>query len=555
MSSRRRNNTDDFIVQGSILAGAAVLTKVIGALYRIPLTRILGDFGMGIYSAAFEVYALALIFSTFSYPIVVSKLVSGQISIGRRRNGHRVFIFALIFSSVVGLLWASLIFFNADFIATTLFGSPLSGNALRMLSPSLLIVAIMGVFRGYFQGMGTMIPTGISQVIEQIFNGLVSIIGAIILIGVGIRAAEGLNNLDETYPLSYGAMGATMGTVAGALAGLVFLLIAYFLYSKSLKRQLKTDLTKGGDSYNRIAMVFMMTVAPVMFTTAVYNINNLLDLALFSNIMRVQGYETYTYMTLQGIYMGRYMVLINIPLAMANGLAACVIPSLAGEVARKKVKNIHEKIGQIIRLTTLVAIPCFVAYVVLASPLIIFVFGEPSPEAVTMLSIGAVTVVLYSLATVTNSILQGLNKVNLPAINATIALGVHIVAILVMLVVLRWGIYSLVVSNIIFAFTMCGLNMRAIKKHTAFRQDVEKTYIKPLVAAIVMGIVIYLIYLLASVITEGDTIPMVIIIPIAVIVYLYVALKIGTLSEEDILQLPMGERLLKVARITRALHY
>ena len=551
--SPQRSRTDDFIVQGSILAGAAMLTKIIGALYRIPLTRILGDFGMGIYSAAFEVYALALIFSSLSYPIAVSKLVSKRIAAGQRKNAHRVFIFALFFSSIVGIIFASLIFIFADDIATSLFGSPLSSDALRVLAPGLFIVAILGVFRGYFQGMGTMIPTVVSQVVEQIFNALISIIGAILLLGVGTRAAEELLRASETYPLTYGAAGATLGTVAGAIIALVFLLFAYGLYSKSLRKQIQGDRTRKREGYNRVGLLFMMTIVPIMFTTAVYNINNLLDLALFNNIMRAQGYDTYTYMSLQGIYMGRYMVLINIPLAMANGLAASVIPSLITEVATGNTKSIQGRIGQTLRLTTLVAIPCFVAYVVLAAPLMHLVFGESPPIAATLLAIGAITVVMYSLATVTNSILQGLDKINIPARNAAIALCIHIITVLIMLVVLRWGIYSLVASNIVFAFTMCVLNMKAIRKHSGYRQDVEKTYIKPLIAAIVMGMVAYVVYLLAGLVTEGYIIPMLLVIPIATIVYLFIVIKIGTLSKEDMLRMPLGIRLLSVARSVGAL--
>ena len=553
MSPHRRSRTDDFIVQGSILAGAAMLTKIIGALYRIPLTRILGDFGMGVYSSAFEIYALALIFSSFAYPIAVSKLVSTRIARGQRQNAHRVFIFSLIFSVVVGLLSASLIFFNADFIASTLFTSPLSSHAIRILAPGLFVVSIMGVFRGYFQGMGTMIPTAASQVIEQIFNAVVSIIGAIVLIGVGVRVADEIRDTSGTYPLTYGAAGATLGTVAGAIVGLLFLLLAYLLYGKSLKKQLRTDRTKKREDYNRIGTLFMITIMPIMFTTAAYNINNLLDISLFTNVMHVQGYDTYTYTSLLGTYTGRYLILINIPLAMANGLAASVIPTLTAAVVEKNNKTIRNRIGQTLQLTTLIAIPCFVAYVVLALPLMTVVFGEPSPLASNLLMIGAVTVVMYSLATVTNSILQGLDRIYIPARNAVIALVIHIITVLIMLIVLRWGIHSLVASNIVFAFVMCSLNIRAIKKHSGYKQDVERLYIKPLIAAIVMGMVAYVTYFLVDFVIDSIALQMVIVIPIAVVVYLFLVIKIGTLTRESMSQLPLGARLYKIARATRAL--
>ncbi len=226
-SNKKTKKKDDFLMQGAILAVAMFLTKIIGVVYRIPLTNILGDEGNGFYGYAFEVYAMALMLSTFSLPVAVSKLVSARLAMHQKRNAFRVFLGALVFSIVVGLIISLLIFFGAGAISTHMMESPLSVYALRVLAVGLFIVAVLGVLRGYFQGLGTMVPTAISQIIEQIVNAIVSIAGAKVLFDVGIAA--GKKSGEELLGPAYGAAGGTLGTVVGAFAALLFLLFAIFL--------------------------------------------------------------------------------------------------------------------------------------------------------------------------------------------------------------------------------------------------------------------------------------------------------------------------------------
>ena len=540
---KQRRKKDDFLMQGAILAIAGVITKIIGVVYRIPLTNILGDEGNGFYSYAFEVYALALLLSSLSLPTVVSKLVSARMAMRQRRNAFRVFICSLVFSVAIGAIFAIVIFFGADLISTHIMESPLSAYALKVLAPGIFIVSILGVLRGYFQGLGTMVPTAVSQVIEQIVNAVVSLAGASILFGLGMKAAEKQNN-DLMGP-AYGAAGGTIGTIAGALFALFFLLFALFVYRGVIRRQVRTDKTRRQESYGRILKILLMTLVPVIFSTAIYNINQLLDMTIFNKIMAAQGFTEEKYMALLGIYSGKYNTLISVPLAMANGLAASVIPSMTGAVARNDRPQIHHKINQSIRYTMLIAIPCFVGFVVLASPIMVLLFGDSSRTPALLLAVGAITLVFYCLSTVTNSILQGLDKISVPAKNAGISLVIHIVSLLIMLIVFKWNIYALVGSNIVFALCMCILNLRAIHKANGHRQEVEKTYVKPLLAAVIMGVVTYAVHLVLDLLI-GGRIPTILSILVAVVVYAVSILKLGALSPEDIRDLPQGRKILRV---------
>ena len=194
----------------------------------------------------------------------------------QRRNAFRVFLGSLVFSVIVGVLASLIVFFGADMIAANLMKSPLSAYALRVLAVGLFVVALLGVLRGYFQGLGTMMPTAVSQIIEQVVNAVVSIAGASVLFKIGIAAGEKRN--EELLGPAYGAAGGTLGTVAGAVFALLFLLFSFFIYRKVIRRQIRRP-DKEKESYRHILKILILTIIPVIFSTAIYNINQILDLS------------------------------------------------------------------------------------------------------------------------------------------------------------------------------------------------------------------------------------------------------------------------------------
>lgn len=542
----RSAQNDDFIAQGAILAVATVLTKVIGVIYRIPLANILGDAGNGFYGYAYQIYAMALMVSSLSLPTAVSKLVSAKLAAGQKRNSVRVFRCSMLFAVAVGVVITAAVFFGADAISVYAMKSPLSVYALQMLAPGLFLVAVMAVIRGYFQGLGSMMPTAVSQIIEQLIRAVISIAGASIFVDIGTRAGEKAG--EELLGPAYGAAGATLGTVLGALIALVFLIFVIWAYRGQMTRQYRTDRSGREDSYRHILKVLVLTAVPILFSTAIYNINQILDLTIFNHIMDAQGYVEEEYMALQGIYSGKYDTLVNVPLSIPWALCSSVVPSLTAAVATRSRKLVHEKIDQTLRLTMVITIPCGVGFLVLASPLMVLLYNDASKTPAYLLMLGSVVVVLYGWSSISNSILHGLNHISSPAKNACIALVVHLAAFVVMMTAFKMNVYALAAGNIVFAACMCWLNQRKVHKVCGFRMNIMDTFIKPLIASAVMGIVTYAAHLALDLLIGGRWIPTIIAIFIAMIVYVVVVLKIGTLSDEDIEALPMGARLLRLCR-------
>ena len=326
---KKNSSKSNYIMQGSILAIASIVSRIIGLLYRLPVTNIITDHGNDYYSAAYEIYNVILLISSYSLPLAVSKVVSAKVALGEYRNSWRAFKGALYMALVVGAAGSALTFFGAGFFTGTLLNTPESELCLKVLALAVFVMAVMGVLRGFFQGMGTMMPTAISQIIEQIVNAIVSIAAASYLFSYGVKldAAAGITN--GKSGAIYGAAGSTLGTSLGAAAGLLFLIIIMLMYNRVLQKNMRRDHVSRQESYASTLRVLIMTIVPVILSTAVYNISGIVDQGVFKYLMLdVQKADKSTVEIYWGIYVGKYKLLTNVPIAVASALSASTIPAL-----------------------------------------------------------------------------------------------------------------------------------------------------------------------------------------------------------------------------------
>lgn len=536
-------------MQGTILAAAAMITKFIGLAYRIPLTNILGAEGNGYYGIVFQVYNLALMLTSYSLPMAVSKLVSERLAKRQYHNAQRVFKGALNFAAIAGGMTTLVIFIGAGFICTNILKMDLGVYALRTLSPCILIVAFLGVLRGYFQGHATMLPTAVSQIIEQIINAIVSVVCAYLLLKVGQSMAG--DDMKDSYGAALSASGATMGTVSGALIALIFLIVLYRAYSPVVKRRLKRERTRYVESQRTIYKILLLTIAPVILSATLSNISNILDQAIFTNIMTVQGMSEKEYTTLLGLFNGQYDTMIGIPLSVATALASSFMPSLVATIQTGTKRQIHHKISLVCRFNMMIAIPCAAGFIMLARPILdLLFFTQDNTIPAMLLRIGGISVVFFCLSTVTTAALQGMNKMTEPVKNAAIALVIHLIALIIMLAVFKWNIYAVVASKIVFAAVVCLLNARDLFKTCGYRQEKVKAFAIPAIASLIMGVVSLGVYKLLSLIIGGMTATVIALI-IAVAVYGVSLIRLGGISESELRELPSGTKLVKALKAAR----
>ena len=450
MNTNKKSSTS-FLVQGSILAVASIISRIIGLIYRIPLTAIIGNKGNDYYGCAFEIYNILLIISSYSLPLAVSKLVSAGLSVGRKKNVYRILKCALLFALGSGTLAACILFFGAEYITGTIMKTPYSIFAVKILIPVLIVVAVLGVMRGFFQGLGTMMPSAMSQILEQIVNAIVSVWAAYVLYSYGTKVGAVLGN-PENYAAAYGAAGGTLGTAAGAVTALIFVAFVLTIYLKVFRQQMKREHHSKVDSYSYIFKILLITIIPVLLSTTIYNCNAILDQAIFKNIANLQGYSANDISEWNGIYTGKYKTLINVPISIASSLAASSVPALTAAYTNGDQEKVRSQINTAIRFIMVIAFPCAVGMGVLASPILQLLFHDSSELAAAMLQLGAVSILFFSLSTLSNGLLQGINRMHEPVKNALIALVLHIGLLIGLMYGFHLNIYAVVYAN---AFLNC----------------------------------------------------------------------------------------------------
>ena len=560
-SGTKRGKAANFVVQGSILAAAGILVRIIGMLYRMPLNDIIGKQGNGYYTSAYNVYNILLILSSYSMPVAVSKMISSRLARGEYANCRRILRVGLIYATVAGGAAAAILWFGADLFAE-LIKTPMSRYALKTLAPTIWIMAYLGVLRGYFQGMGTMVPTAFSQIIEQIVNAVVSVVAAGLLFqtGLSLNAARGA----EDYSYALGAAGGTIGTGAGALTALLFFIL---LTATTGERALLSIKRKPGsgrprrESYGRLMYLLTITVVPIVISSGVYNCSNVVDNYLFGQGMDKLGYGADDIAIFWGA-LGQYQLLFNIPVAVSNALSSSLIPSLTRAVSRGDKKQTRAKIASSIRFSMLIAIPAAVGITALAEPVCNLLFVSEDNSLLIRLSMaGSLAVVFYSLSTVTNAILQGLNRMDLPIRHSAAALVIHVAVLEALLLGLKLGIYSVVLANIVFALVMCLLNARSIARTARYRQEIKKTFVLPSVCSLLMGVAAYGVYrglaaLFPAGMLRGRLGMALLVVPsvaAAMAVYGVLLVKLGAVNEEELKEMPMGTRLTRVFKKLRLL--
>lgn len=547
MSNKSKSNS--FIIQGSILAFAGILVRVIGLIYRIPLNRILGESGMGYYGTAFEIYNVLILLSSQSMPLAVSKIVSEMLEKKQYKNAHKVFKGALIYGITIGVIFGMLAFFGADWISVKIYKLPQVAIPLRILAPTLTVACVLGVLRGYFQGMGNMIPTSVSQIFEQIVNAVVSVIAAYELGAYGYSLSK-MADESETFRASYSAAGGTLGTLCGAVTALIIMIIILYRHFGSINSNIRKDITKSVDSYGTITKVIVFTITPVLISTTIYNIGNLLDNPIFQNIMYSISPESTEAQrsAVYGNYTGIYRTLTTMPIAIASALSTAIVPSLVRSYVAGDKSVVKNKIDMALKFSMIIAFPCGMGLSVLGVPINKLLFGSSGDGAAPMMVFSIFTVIAFSLSTISNAILQGIDKLKVPIKNSAISLGLHLIILPCLLIVFKLNIYGVVIGDILFGATISVLNAMSIKKYLNYRQNMFETFVKPFICAGVMGAGCFGIYKLFNGLIKINAISTIIAIMVAVVIYALMLVITKTVTEDELLSMPKGAMIAKLMK-------
>ncbi|WP_311198758.1 oligosaccharide flippase family protein [Paenibacillus hexagrammi] len=325
--------TKDSLVKGTlILTVAALVARFLGVFQRIPLVHLLGDAGNGSYSIAFSLYSALLVIATAGIPSALSKMISEKNALGRQAEAARIYKAAIWFAIGAGLFMTLLLYIGAPLYAETIsHGGPDATLATRAIAPAMLMFPLIAIMRGYFQGRQNMMPNGISQVVEQIFRLITSIVLAYFLLKVS---------------LGWAVAGASFGGVAGGAAALVVMI--YFTVklkkrdaaASKLAREQTAAAQSGPAStgamprYRDIYRGLFKLSIPIVVFSMMVPLVYLIDTSIITPLLEgAIGHKEA--LGLVGIMGARAQSLAGIPIILAIALSQSVVPIISAAYSKR----------------------------------------------------------------------------------------------------------------------------------------------------------------------------------------------------------------------------
>lgn len=543
--SENRKREKSFLVEASIIALSNLAVKLIGVLFKIPLSRIL-DESMGIFNAAYSVYAMLYMVSTAGLPVAISRLVAASAKRGREKEVNRIFKGAMYLFGAVGLVCSLFMFVFADEIAVWSEHRD-SALAMRVIAPTLFTVCVSSAIRGYYQGLRNMVPTAISQFIEAFFK---------LVLGLGGALWAQSQGFSQPVQAAYAVSGLTVGVFLGML-----FLGAYKLFSK---KKWYDCLDDGTERYREIGKKLVFIAIPVTITSSALYLSQFLDTLVIKKCLMGAGYADAVAEQLYSSYTTLAISISDLlPSTLVFPIAISILPAVAGALAVKNTKEANGFIHSSLRISGLIALPCAAMLCVLARPCIALIYGSNWGKAITLLngetvnaidvaapalSILAIGIFFISLVSTTNALLQAIGKVYLP----TVAVGVGVIVLIVAEVLLvstpSVGIFGAPISSILCYATAYILNTLFLKKHTGVNASPFGLFFKPLVAAaLCFGACFGTFKLMEMLLPAENALYSLIKIGVCgvagVLVYAAVLLLIKGITESEVRLLPFGNRM------------
>ena len=511
----------NFVKGAAILGIAGVVVKILGAIYRIPLSNIIKPEGMGYYQTAYPFYVLLLTISTAGVPVAVAKLVAEKRAIGDYKNAHKIFKVALIGLIFLGLVTSMVIAFGAKSIVEYL-GNENAYYALIALVPALFFVPIMSAFRGFFQGSQSMVPTALSQIVEQFFRVITGLSLTVLLLGRGIPIAAG---------------GASFGGSMGAIFGTLVIMGIYLRQKKEIQLEIDTTVKEREYSIKSIIKDLLLIAVPITLGAAISPIMDTIDAALVLRRLQAINYSAAQANDLYGQLKGMAQTLINLPQVFSIAISMSLMPAIANASSRKSKEEVAELISTGLRITLLIGLPAAFGLFVLAKPIVSLLYFNltAGENAVTgeILQYLALGVVFLTLVQALTAIIQGLGKPFIPVRNLLFGAIAKIILTYFLTAIPAINVKGAAISTVV-AFAIAGsLNFLYVIRVVKADLDLKNIFLKPLGSALGMAIIARISYNLLNNLV-GGSLATLLAVSIGGLSYFILLVMTGTLTGDDL---------------------
>lgn len=568
-----------------VLSLSTIIVKIIGVIYKIPLTNMIGTIGRGYFDSAYSLYVPIYTISMAGLPVAVSKMVSEEMALGHYRDVkliHKVSKRLFLMMGIVGTLLIFILMYPYALSIKTTEAIP----SLIIIGPSILFCCIMSIYRGYYNGLRNMTPTAVSQVLEALGKLIFGIICAKAVINYGYsRFNAGLSVFgqvvqNETEALSriypYAAAGATAGVTLGTVAGMIYLVILGKIKSSGItKTELATAPRPAKSS--AISGRLVRFSIPVILSSLVFSITNVIDAVTIQNRLEHVVAENLPFMRslysaeLQGVLdadvkdflYGAYSLSVdfkNLIPSITLTLGVSAIPAISAAWAMRDKRQIKTSIESVLRVTMLVAMPCGIGMAVLAQPILAVFYGggtaasSISIAAPVMAAYGA-TVFLIALSQPMTNMLQAVEKTKVPIISLSIGAIVKVISNFILVSIPKINVNGAVIGTIICYVIIDTINLFALLKFTRIRINFISVFVKPAFCGALCGLGAYTTFAVCNrfipeFTLSGHSLKTILCLGFSIaiggIVYIISMLFVKGMAKDDIIMLPKGEKIAKV---------
>ena len=517
----------------TILAVAGIVSKIFGAVFRIPLTNMIGAEGQSYYGAAYPVYQFFYVIATAGFPVAISRMVSERIAVGDHINAHKSFSLALKVTSVISLMSFAICFFGAGLIAG-LNKNPGAEASIRAISIALLFTPVAASLRGYFQGQQNMTPTAVSQVFEQIIRVCVGLALAYMFFRTSLENASA---------------GATFGASAGMIAAMIVLLVIYAKDRPQREKRLRESVIRDETGKERLKELVDIVI-PITIGSSIMPLMMIIDAAVVMRRLQATGWTLGMSKTLYGLISGYCDPLVNLPVVFIDAITISLIPAVTTAFTLRHKAELDGNIKTGLKTMMIIAYPCAIGLIVLAGPILHLLYPTKPDEAdlaVRTLQVLAISIITLAIMRTLSSSLQGIGKMTLPVVNLFIGAVVKIIVTYILVGIPALNINGAAIGSVLAYLTAGLLNYRGLRKYADVELDLKSIFVKPLYASLIMGVSAVAAYRLVFMIHPGNLTATGSAIIIAVIVYFVMVFLTGAVTEEELALIPKGKMIYNIA--------
>lgn len=525
---------ESFLKGAMVLAVAGVLTRILGAVYRIPLVGVVGAEGIGLSNLVYPLYTMLLTISTMGIPIAISKLIAERVAKDNYRGAQRVFSYSLQFLFVSGLIFSVLLYLGATVFARDLFKEPRAYLSIIAISPAILLVALMSSLRGFFQGLQRMTPTGVSQIVEQIVR-----VGTMLVLAYTLMP----------HGVEYAAAGITFGAVTGGLAGLLYLAWLYLRFRPEFLDRVRRFEGSSRDTEGSVLWEILRLSIPVSLAGLILPLMQFLDSAIVVPRLQASGVPTQQATALFGQLAGMAFPIVNLPTMVTYALGIALVPALSASLIEGRRAAAQRLAGKGLRVTMVLILPSMVGIYVLATPIMTLLYPSafPTVEAArqggTLLATLASGTLFLAAQQTSSGILQGIGRTDVPVKSLLVGAAFKVGLTWYLTGLPQYGVNGAAIGSVVGFLVAASLNVSSAASLLGFKVR-GSDLLKPILAVAVMAVGTRAGFLWTLGAIHHQSIATVVAIAVGAAVYLATLTMIGGVYASDLEMVPrLGPRL------------